>query len=162
MGGGSATNNARITNGTSINVSGATDSQYNGLVGSPVNSPNAALNVNGVDSTGISAGSGNFSGTALRFCRANAAQIGANITEGWFYTGGLNATNRGNLYANMHGVNGYNGAFKGILYITGGEQRIRSRRIRSAAWPMLRARGQQRYVGMVLSRPTETGCLLQT
>ena len=47
MGGGSATNNARITNGTSINVSGATDSQYNGLVGSPVNSPNAALNVNG-------------------------------------------------------------------------------------------------------------------
>lgn len=108
---GTLANNATIYNGSGVNVSGATDNQYNGLVGTIVNTPNAALNVNGIDSTGLSAGSGNLSAASFRFCRSNASQSAANVAEGWFWTGGLTTPNRASLYTNMHGSSGYNLAF---------------------------------------------------
>lgn len=72
-----------------------------------------AYNVDGADTAGVNAGSSNISGEPLRICRgavgSGANQLGGYVAEGGLWNATSNATQRGSLYTNQHGVSGYNG-----------------------------------------------------
>jgi hypothetical protein len=112
LGSGSGANLAAINNGSAV-TEAATDNAWHGLNATfSSTAASDALNVDGLDNTGLSAGTAGMSSAALRFCRSIGAQLLGRITEGGFWSStSFNATQRGNLYTNMHGTNGYNGAF---------------------------------------------------
>ena len=96
--------------GTPVVMGAATNGSYNGVSGL-LNGAASAGNVNGVDTTGLSAGANTFAANTLRYCTDGANAFAGTVAEGGLLSIGLNATQRGNLYTNMHGANGYNGAF---------------------------------------------------
>jgi hypothetical protein len=109
LGAGGSANTAFISNGTVVTET-ATDSAWHGLQGTFLN-PSSALNVDGTDFPTLSAGTVGLS-SILRFCRGAATELLGEVAEGgvWPSTA-FTSTQRGNLYNNMHGANGYNGAF---------------------------------------------------
>jgi hypothetical protein len=110
IGSGSVANDAVMQNGSTANVSGATDNAWHGLNGT-LTSGSQALNVDGTDNTGLSAGSSNLSSSTLRFCRAGANELLGEIAEGGLWPAtSFTSTQRGNLFTNMNSSSGYNGA----------------------------------------------------
>lgn len=114
LGAGSGANLAQINNASSATES-ATDNAWHGLQGVFGVSSNTtvSLNVDGNDFTGLSAGTAGMVSANVRFCRCNGVQFanGKVVEAGFWNTVQFNATQRGNLYQNMHGASGYNGAF---------------------------------------------------
>lgn len=102
-------NTAGLNAGTAVTASGATDASWNGEQ-ALASGASSAININGTDNTGLSAGTGSGTGTAFRVCRGNTVQMVGRIAEvGMFGTGG--SVSRSAIYTNEHGSNGYNGAF---------------------------------------------------
>lgn len=113
LGAGSVASNASISNGTTVNVSGAPDNAYHGLNGTFSSTVGAdALNVDGTDNTGITAGITGLSSATLRFCRAGTQELLGNVAEGGLWpTTSFTSTQRGNLFTNQNSAtSGYNGA----------------------------------------------------
>lgn len=115
IGAGSVANSALIAQGTSVNVRAGSvaDSAWHGLSAtfSTVASSDA-LSVDGVDTTGIAAGTTSPSSVPLRFCRAGANELNGHVAEGGYWGSySFTSTDRTNLYNNFHGTSGYNGAF---------------------------------------------------
>lgn len=111
IGAGTGANLAVINNSTSVTET-ATDNAWHGLNALVTSGAASALNVDGTDFTSLNAGSAGLSAVALRFGRAGTNELLGNVAEGGFWqTTALTPTQRGNLYTNMHGASGYNGAF---------------------------------------------------
>lgn len=112
LGHGGATNTVAIYNLSSVVTQAGNDSTWHGLQGTfSSTAASDALNVDGSDFTSLSAGTGGLSAVTLRTCRANGQLQGKLLEIGFWPTTSFNATQRGNLYGNMHGTSGYNGAF---------------------------------------------------
>lgn len=102
-------NKGRVSAGGPVGYT-ATDAAWHG-VSLLANGVSSADNVDGVDSSPISAGTVAFSANAMRFCTDNANFLNGRVAEGGLWGSALNSTQRGAIYTNQHGANGYNGAF---------------------------------------------------
>jgi hypothetical protein len=106
--GATSANNWFMSDITGTNLA-ATDSSYHGFNGL-YSGASSFYNLDGSDNS-ISIGSGALGATTFRFCRAGGSQFEGVVAEGGFWAStGFTLAQRGNLFTNMNGVNGYNGA----------------------------------------------------
>jgi hypothetical protein len=87
----------------------AADAAWHGIQGLlNGNGTSSAINVDGSDGTGA-AGTVGWSGNNIRICRANGAQLAGSLAEAGIWKLSSTATDRGNIFTNQNGTNGYNG-----------------------------------------------------
>jgi hypothetical protein len=96
--------------GTIVTIGTGANSSWHGVTGSMSGAASVG-NLDGVESSALNAGSTAIAGNNPRLCSDNLNFYNGNLTEGGLFSVGFNATQRGNMYTNMHGTNGYNGAF---------------------------------------------------
>lgn len=109
--GASATNNtAQLFPGTTLLSATASDNAWHGI-NDLMNGASSIINVDGSESAPGGAGSAAGAST-VGICRTSAGgQFRGSIAEAGVWIKTSTSTDRGNLYANQHGSNGYNGAF---------------------------------------------------
>jgi len=106
----SVANTGQINAGSNITFS-QNDNALNGVIAT-FNGASGAYNINGSDVTSQNFGAGTLSGNSIRWCTGNNSTFlnaGLIFEEGMWIT--ITPANRGSLYTNWHGANGYNGAF---------------------------------------------------
>ena len=102
MGSGS-TNLAAINAGT-LATKTATDNAWHGIQGL-IQSTTSALNVDGSDTTGLSAGATAYASSGILLC-----SVKGRMAEAGIWASALSSTVRGLLFTNQNGTSGYNGS----------------------------------------------------
>lgn len=69
----------------------------------------SAVNIDGVDTTGLSPNTSGFAANTFRVCRSAAGgNLNGNIMETIMYPSAISPAQRGNLSTNQHSISGYN------------------------------------------------------
>jgi hypothetical protein len=106
--GGNATANTSVANAGSNLTRTANDNAFHAIQGVMNGAVAGANNTDGSDAIG-NTGSNAMSATPLRFCRSGGGvSSDMDVMEGGLWPIGFDATQRGIMNTNQHGVNGYN------------------------------------------------------
>lgn len=110
VGASTTSGDAMITGGTEFKIAGATEGSYNSVTGlASGTGNNCAVNINGSDTASGNCNTTGISATTIRLMRATGSQLAGTMLEAGIISATTTPTNRGTIYTNQHGTNGYNG-----------------------------------------------------
>ena len=111
IGFGSAANVAGLSNNGGPATVAATDNAWHGIQGLANTGSGSALNVDGTDTSGLTAGGTAITSDNLRIFQGNGIdECTCSIAEVGLLAATTTSTQRGNLFTNQNGSSGYNGA----------------------------------------------------